>query len=131
MKTGESSKVKLSRRSFLSSAGASAAGLLFAPYLKSGAGLAYGHNRSSGYLAQVAITQNDNYTRSVIKQKVQHLFDSLGGISDIVKAGDKVAIKINLTGDQARRRVPSWGSPHNGEHVDTSRGCARRGRVAH
>jgi uncharacterized protein (DUF362 family) len=98
MKKGESSKVRLSRRSFLTSVGASAAGLLFAPYLTSGRGLAHGRNRSSAYLAQVAITQNDNYTRTVIKQKVQHLFDSLGGISDVVKAGDKVAVKINLTG---------------------------------
>lgn len=47
---------------------------------------------------RVAATKADNYERAYIRQKVEHLFDSLGGISDIVKAGDKVGIKINLTG---------------------------------
>lgn len=50
------------------------------------------------YKIKVAATKADNYERTNIRQKVEHLFDSLGGISDVVKPGDKVGIKINLTG---------------------------------
>ncbi len=53
---------------------------------------------SNDYKTKVAATKADNYERVYIRQQVEHLFDSLGGISDIVKAGDKVGIKINLTG---------------------------------
>ena len=90
--------MKISRRSFITRAGASAAGVLIAPYLKLGNVFAYGHVSGPGYLTQVALTQAFSYDRSLVKQKVQHLFESIGGIGDIVKAGDKVAIKINLTG---------------------------------
>lgn len=60
----------------------------------------------SSFLAQVAVTEADNYERSLIKQKVQHLFESIGGINDVVKAGDKVAIKINLTGGSGSASSP-------------------------
>ena len=80
----------ITRRRFLGALGTTAAGLVIAPRLVSG--------RNGAYAAQVAVTQADAYTRATIRQKVQHLFESLGGISDVVKAGDKVAIKINLTG---------------------------------
>ncbi len=86
---------KVTRRSFLGTLGATAAGLFVAPYLKSNA---YGNVTNSSFSAQVAITQADNYDRALIKQKVQHLFESIGGLGDIVQAGKKVAIKINLTG---------------------------------
>jgi uncharacterized protein (DUF362 family) len=92
------SKNRFSRRKFLRTLGTTTAGLVIAPYLKSANVFAYGHESGSGFLAQVAITQADNYDRSLIKQKVQHLFESLGGISDTVKTGNKVGIKINLTG---------------------------------
>ncbi len=87
-----------SRREFLKTLGTAAAGVLVAPYIKSAAVLAYGRENSSSYLTQVAITQADNYDRAYVKQKVQHLFESIGGITDVVKSGNKVAIKINLTG---------------------------------
>ncbi len=83
-------KNTITRRRFLSTLGATAAGLAVVPRLASG--------MNSTYVARVAVTGGNNYERTYIKQKVQHLFDSLGGISDVVKAGDKVAIKINLTG---------------------------------
>ncbi len=86
------------RRTFLKTLGATGAGLLIAPYLKSANLLSGRYSGDPTYLAQVAITQADNYDRSLIKRKVQHLFESLGGIGDVVKSGDKVAIKINLTG---------------------------------
>jgi len=87
-----------SRRQFLGAMGTTAAGLLVAPYLRSANVFAYGHEVSATKSARVAITQADSYTRSLVKQKVQHLIESIGGIGDVVKAGDKVAIKINLVG---------------------------------
>jgi uncharacterized protein (DUF362 family) len=87
-----------SRRQFLRALGSTTAGLLIAPYLKSSNIFAYGHDGRFLYGSQVALTQADNYDQAFIKARVQHLFESIGGISDVVKPGMKVAIKINLTG---------------------------------
>lgn len=94
----EKSKIKLSRRNFLTTIGAASAGVIFNPFRKSSslyASTSYGISESS---ATVSVTRAYDYYRSTIKQKVQHLFEELGGINDIIGAGDKVAIKINLTG---------------------------------
>jgi uncharacterized protein (DUF362 family) len=112
MKTGNGgndSSDKLSRRKFIGTLGASTAGLLFVPHFKASGSLAHAADGGSSYLAQVAITQADNYDRTLIKQKVQHLFESIGGIGDIVKAGDKVAIKLNLTGGSGSATNPRLG----------------------
>ena len=92
-----------SRRRFLKTLGAATAGVFLAPYVKSMGVLAYGHERKVSYLAQVAITSTkdtsaQSYDPAAVKEKVQYLFEQLGGIGDVVKSGDKVAIKINLTG---------------------------------
>ena len=92
------SETDSSRRNFLKTLGTAAAGVFIAPYIKSAGIFAYSRRRNSSYLAQVAITQADNYDRAYVKQKVQDLCEAVGGITDIVKTGDKVAIKINLTG---------------------------------
>lgn len=84
---------QLSRRSFLGTLGATAAGLLLLP----GIDLLRGGPRGAAS-AKVAITQVDCYDRVLIRQKVEHLFEALEGITDVVRAGDRVAIKINLTG---------------------------------
>jgi len=88
----------ISRRKFLGAVGATAAGLLIAPSLKSTKLFAGELNSKSSYVTQVAVTQATSYDRTLIKQKVQYLFDSIGGIGDIVSAGKKVGIKVNLTG---------------------------------
>ena len=49
-------------------------------------------------LARVGITQAASYDPKLVRQQVETLFDSLGGLQDVVKPGDKVAIKVNLTG---------------------------------
>ncbi len=86
----------ISRRQFISTTGAVTAGLLINPFGKSRNAHAPGISDDA---AQVAVTQALDYSNpSLIKQKVQHLFEALGGISDVVKAGDIVAVKINLTG---------------------------------
>ncbi len=92
-----------SRRKFLKTLGAATAGVFLAPYVRSMGVLAYGHERKVSYLAQVAITNTkdsaaQSYDPAAVREKVQYLFEQLGGISDVVKSGDKVAIKINLTG---------------------------------
>jgi hypothetical protein len=60
----------------------------------------------------VAVTQGDNYESAFIRNRVEHLFNSLGGIGDVVQPGDKVGIKINLTGGS------SWVGHENLEGVD-------------
>lgn len=87
-----------SRRKFLKTLGAATAGALVAPYIRSAGVFAYEREKESDYLAKVGIVKADNYDSAYVKQKVQALVDAIGGISDVVKSGDKVAIKINLTG---------------------------------
>jgi len=99
----QDSEPSSSRRIFLRRLGTATAGLLVVPYLKPSGVFAYDFNRPSSYLAHVAITGTlntmaDSYDYATVKTKVQYLFDTLGGISDVVKKGDKVGIKINLTG---------------------------------
>lgn len=100
-----------SRRRFLKTLAATTAGLVGLPYLKPSGVYAYRHKAASSYLAQVAITQTlntpaDSYDPASVKDKVQYLFDTLGGVADIVKKGNKVAIKINLTGGSANAASP-------------------------
>ena len=101
-----SSKNLFTRRNFLSRLGITTAGLFFSPYIKSQNILSYTHNSHSLKKTQVAVTQADNYNRVFIKEKVKHLFESLGGIGDIIKTGDKVAVKINLTGGSSHAADP-------------------------
>ena len=48
--------------------------------------------------AQVAIGQAKTYDSKVLYDKIRDMLDSLGGLSDIVRPGARVAIKTNLTG---------------------------------
>lgn len=48
--------------------------------------------------AQVGIAKAGSYDPALIKGQLRDLFDSLGGIGDVIGSGDKVAIKVNLTG---------------------------------
>ncbi len=47
---------------------------------------------------QVAVAQATTYDRDVIRETVFAMLDQLGGLGDVVRPGDSVAIKINLTG---------------------------------
>ncbi|MBN2001982.1 MAG: DUF362 domain-containing protein [Anaerolineae bacterium] len=47
---------------------------------------------------QVAIAHADTYEPKVVYDRVRTLLDSLGGLGGVVSSGDKVAIKINMTG---------------------------------
>lgn len=91
--------------------GATSAGLFLAPYISSTNIFANGLAGKSSYLSKVAITRADNYNRLFIKQKVQYLFELIDGITDIVKTGNKVAIKINLTGGGSTVPYNMWTHP--------------------
>ncbi len=104
-------KKKFSRRTFLRAIGTTSAGLLVAPYISSPNIFAYGREEKSSFLAKVAITKADNYERTFIKQKVQYLFEQIDGITDIIRPGDKVAIKINLTGGGSSCPYNMWTHP--------------------
>lgn len=49
-------------------------------------------------LYQVAVAQASSYEPGMVYRQVQAMLDGLGGLGDIIHSGDKVAIKINLTG---------------------------------
>ena len=103
------SEPRVSRRVFLTRVGLSSAGVLLVPSLVVREGRALGGVRDAAALTKVALTRATSYERAVIKQKVQHLFEAIGGIQDVVKAGSKVAIKINLTGGSGSASSPRLG----------------------
>ncbi len=97
-KSDKNSNKKFTRRTFLRTVGVTSAGIFVAPYISPNNLYAFNQAGKSTYLSKVGITHADNYDRSFIKQKVQYLFDLMDGVTDIIKTGNKVAIKINLTG---------------------------------
>ena len=104
----------ISRRGFLSKVGAVSAGTIIAgcstnknilqpetSNLESPPGLnpaPVGNNQSNDFLATVATTDCFDYERSNIRRQVESMFNKIGGLADIIKPGDKVGIKVNLTG---------------------------------
>lgn len=52
----------------------------------------------TGLSTQVAIVQAVDYEPERLRQQVRLMLDALGGLSDVVHSGDRVAIKVNLTG---------------------------------
>jgi uncharacterized protein (DUF362 family) len=86
---------RLNRRDFLKLAGITA-GLVAAgcrpKWLETAA------PESMAQKTRVAIAQAKTYDPALVKQKIQDLLDGLGGLADVVKAGARVALKVNLTG---------------------------------
>jgi len=60
-------------------------------------------------MPQVAVAQAATYDFPLVRRQVESLLDGLGGVQDIVKTGDKVAIKVNLTGG-VKGNVPPPGT---------------------
>lgn len=100
-----------SRREFLNVLGIGSAGVfLSTPGFSA---LIRDFGKLKGYSnTQVAATVADNYERTFIRQKIEHIFEAIGGLSDIISPGDKVGIKINLTGGS------SWANHANLNGVD-------------
>ena len=61
----------------------------------------------------VAIVRASSYDPKLVLRQLETLFDNLGGLGDVIKSGDHVAIKVNLTGG------PSQQPPAGMNPVDT------------
>jgi uncharacterized protein (DUF362 family) len=48
--------------------------------------------------SKVAIAKADNYDLQILRSRIRNMFDQIGGLSDIIKPGARVAMKVNLTG---------------------------------
>ncbi len=54
----------------------------------------------------VAIARAESYDRALVRTQVQALLDGLGGLRDVISPGDRVAIKVNLTGGTKYSEAP-------------------------
>ncbi len=93
----------LSRRDFLRSAGLAAAGLLAAGCQVKEPPATEKTPAKAGTRPTVAIATAHDYAREQIYAHVRDLLDAIGGLSDVVSRGDRVAIKVNLTGGTSIR----------------------------
>ena len=62
-----------------------------------------GHVGASGgspkvAVAKVAVAKVGSYEPDLIRQRVEAMLEGIGGLSDVVGSGDRVTIKVNLTG---------------------------------
>jgi uncharacterized protein (DUF362 family) len=108
-------KDQLSRRDFLKLAGAASAGIALGAcasqtpeptQVQSTASGIQPVPNPGGYV--VAIGKASDYTRETIAKQVAQMIDHLGGLGDVVKSGDSVAIKVNLTGGVNSGKVPGY-----------------------
>lgn len=113
------SKKTLSRRDFLRAAGLTAAGVLVGgcsgkegpatgvPTATPASGIPSPTPvRSATSRPKVAIATAQDYNRDNIYQQVRNLLDAIGGLGDVISSGDRVAIKVNLTGGTSTKPLP-------------------------
>ena len=128
---GQRYGARMSRRNFLRAAGAAAAGLLPAvcrlqesAEAESSSGRAAKVASSATvapaetpdghrvYLplvlgaSRVAIAQANDYDRELVRRRVRDVLDGTGGLRGVVHSGDRVAIKVNLTGGTGIAPLP-------------------------
>jgi uncharacterized protein (DUF362 family) len=89
---------RISRRDFLRLTGITAASLLLTNCQPKPTAVATSLTASSSSKTPVAIGKIQTYDRAAVEKQVAILIDQLGGLGDVVKPGDSVAIKPNLTG---------------------------------
>ena len=103
---------KISRRDFLKLAGAVAGGTILAGCRPSLSTTASAPNTTASTSpARVGITRAGSYDPGLVRKQVENLFDSLGGMGDVVKPGDRVVIKVNLTGGVNTYPPPAGTTP--------------------
>ena len=90
----------LSRREFLKGMGVLAAGLALASCAPEIA------TTTSIAKPTVAIGKANSYDRVLIRQQMEKLFDMIGGLGDVLAHGNRVAIKVNLTGGIRSGNLP-------------------------
>ncbi len=88
----------ISRRDFLRLAGLATAGLAVASCQSKPEAAPAPTSAPSQVKTPVAISRVQTYDRATIEKQMAILIDQLGGLGDVVKPGDSVAIKPNLTG---------------------------------
>jgi uncharacterized protein (DUF362 family) len=88
----------LSRRDFLRLAGIASASLLVTNCQPEPTAAVVTPPPTSVSKMPVGISRVQTYDRTTIESQMQTLIDQLGGLGDVVKPGDSVAIKTNLTG---------------------------------
>ena len=102
----------LSRSEFLRVAAISAAGLVLSscqPKPTAGPTPSSGQSTTPVPKAPVvAIGRVQTYDPAAVAKQVQTLIEQLGGLGDVVKPGDSVAIKPNLTGGVSSAAVPGY-----------------------
>jgi uncharacterized protein (DUF362 family) len=94
----EKSQHGISRRDFLKFTGITAAGLLTAGCTPKVSVPEAIINEPAVIKAQVAVGKAISYNPDEVENAVAKLIDLVGGLGDVVKSGDSVAIKVNLTG---------------------------------
>ncbi|MBC8333689.1 MAG: DUF362 domain-containing protein [Anaerolineales bacterium] len=104
------SKATISRRDFLRLAGVGAVSLLIPgcdTQESTAEPTAFPQSKSTSNIsAHVAVGLAETYDRDTIENLVRNMIEGLGGLGDIVKPGDSVAIKTNLTGGVKSGALP-------------------------
>jgi len=96
MKKKISGYLNLTRRNFIKTICTSSAGLMVNPTLPSAL---FGANSET--TSKVSLASVSSYDEVLLKEAVEQSFSNIGGLGDIIKQGDTVGIKINLTGGSA------------------------------
>jgi len=104
--------LRLTRSEFLRAASITAAGLVLSSCQpKPQAGPTPSAGQSTTPVPKtpvVAIGRVQTYDQAAVAKQVQTLIEQLGGLGDVVKPGDSVAIKPNLTGGVSSAAVPGY-----------------------
>lgn len=95
----------VSRRDFLRALGAAAAGALAAgcqPKVSAPTSTP----AAAAAASRVAIATAASYDPKLVRQQVRDVLDRIGGLGDVIHSGDRVAIKVNLTGGTSIKPLP-------------------------